>query len=236
MYIITNTCLNGEYTPSKAETLEEAKAWLKRCTAANIRGWKNEYKFLKEMSDDGVIEWAKCSLNDFEFDEDEMHSAIYYDDESYNIMNIYDISNDGGDTKDSNSTLNKYHIGDWVRTKIHYINDKRTEVNATIIGVFKNDAGGIDYKISFCREERECSMCTSSCDSCDEGYVGEEDIISKVDNYIVNYELTEQNPGKYLYYCKAKSGQEAADICRKKCFENSNDTVLSVAVMVKDWK
>lgn len=36
--------------------------------------------------------------------------------------------------------------------------------------------------------------------------------------------------------CFPKSAQEAADICRKKCFENSNDTVLSVAVMVKDWK
>lgn len=229
MYIITNTCLNAEYTPSKVETLGEAKAWLKRCTVANIRGWKNECKFLKDMSDDGVIEWAKYSLNDFEFDKDGMHSAIYYDDESYNIMNIYDISND-------NSTLNKYNIGDCVRTKIHYTNDKRTEVIATIIGVFKNDAGGIDYKISFGREQGEDSMCTS-CDE-DEGYVGEEDIISKVVDYIVEYyRLTGRNPDRiYSYHCKAESAQEAADICRKKCFRNSNDTVLSVAVMVKDWK
>lgn len=233
MYIITNTCLNGEYTPSKAETLEEAKAWLKKCTVDNIRGWKNGYKFLKDMSDDGVIEWAKCSLNDFEFDEDGMHSAVHYDDESYNIMNIHYISNDEGDTKDNNSTLNKYHLGDWVRTKIHFINDKRTEVNAIITGVFLNTPGGIDYKISFGPDkQRDESMCTGC-----EGYVSENDIISKVVNYIVDYRLNRRNPDRiYSYHCRAKSAQEAADICREKCFENSKDEILSVAVMVMDWR
>ena len=231
MYIITNTCLNGEYTPSKAETLEEAKAWLKKCTVDNIRGWKNGYKFLKDLSDDGVIEWAKCCLNDFEFDEDEMHSAIYYDDESYNIMNIYDISNDGGGTKDSNSTLNKYHIGDWVRTKIHFTNDKRTEVNAIIVAVFKNTVGGIDYKINFDPEHGEDSMCTG----CD-GYVSENDIISKVYGYNIKYRLTKENNNiRHHYFCIAKSAREAAKKCRKNCCQDSNVVVQSVAVIVDDW-
>lgn len=215
MYIITNTCLNGEYSLSKAETLEEAKAWLKKCTVDNIR----QYKFLNNMSDDEVIEWAKCNLNDFEFNEDGMHSAINYDDNSYNIMNIYDIPN-------GNSTSNKYHIGDCVRSKIHYTNDKRTEVNATITGIFKNNAGGIDYIISF-PEQGEDSMCTGC-----EGYVNEKDIISKLVNYIVEYRLAGRNSDRiYSYHCRAKSAQEAADICRKKCFENSNDTILLVAVL-----
>ena len=168
------------------------------------------------MSDDEVIEWAKCNLNDFEFNEDGMHSAINYDDNSYNIMNIYDIPN-------GNSTLNKYHINDWVRSKIHCTNDKRTEVNATITGIFKNNAGGIDYTISF-PEQGEDSMCTG----CEE-YVNEKDIIGKLVNYIVEYRLSGRNPDRlYSYHCRAISAQEAADICRKKCFENSNDTILSV--------
>jgi hypothetical protein len=94
MYIITNTCLNGEYTPSKAETLEEAQAWLVECTAGNIRAWKeHRYPELNDMSDKEVIEWAEEKAEDgeidFSFSKD--GSEIYYGDDSYNIMNIYDL-------------------------------------------------------------------------------------------------------------------------------------------------
>ena len=90
MYIITNTCLNGEYTPSKAETLKEARAWLFECTANNIRVWKgDEYPELYNMSDEEVLEWAEENLSDFSYNDDS--SEIYYDDDSYNIMNIYDL-------------------------------------------------------------------------------------------------------------------------------------------------
>ncbi len=94
MYIITNTCLNGEYTPSKAETLEEARAWLFECTADNIRVWKaDRYPELNDMSDKEVLDWAEekaeDGLIDFSFSND--GSEIYYGDDSYNIMNIYNI-------------------------------------------------------------------------------------------------------------------------------------------------
>ena len=95
MFIITNTCYDGEYTPSKANTLKEAREWLQRCTVDNLVAWKadkiEEYwsKEIDEVTDDEVIEWAEDELEDFIFNEDE--SRIYYDDDSYNIMNIYDL-------------------------------------------------------------------------------------------------------------------------------------------------
>ena len=95
MFIITNTCSNGEYTPSKANTLEEAKEWLKRCTVDNLISWQSdkieEYwgKEIDEITDDEIIEWAKEELEDFIFNENE--SRIYYNDNSYNIMKIYDL-------------------------------------------------------------------------------------------------------------------------------------------------
>lgn len=95
MYIITNTCLNGEYTPTKTNTLEEAQAWLLECTANNIRAYKeNEYEELKDMSYEEIIEWAEekaeDGLIDFSFSKD--GSEIYYSDGSYNIMNIYNLN------------------------------------------------------------------------------------------------------------------------------------------------
>ena len=92
MYIITNTTMGGEYTPSKAETLEEARRWLLECTANNIRAWKgDEEKSLSNMTNEEVIEWAEenFSLCDFSFSPDS--SEIWYDDNSYNIMNIYNL-------------------------------------------------------------------------------------------------------------------------------------------------
>ena len=94
MFIITNTCLNGEYTPSKANTLEEARAWLMECTANNIRAWKQyEHPELEDMSDEDVIAWAEDKAEDgsIDFAFSKWGSEIYYDDESYNIMNIYDL-------------------------------------------------------------------------------------------------------------------------------------------------
>ena len=94
MFIITNTTNGGEYTPSKANTLEEARAWLFECTANNIRAWKGcEYPELDNMTDEKVIDWGKEKAKegeiDFSFSKDS--SEIYYDDDSYNIMNIYDL-------------------------------------------------------------------------------------------------------------------------------------------------
>jgi len=94
MHIITNTTMGGEYTPSKANTYKEAQEWLKQCTAGNIRAWKmNECPSLETMTDEEVIAWAEDKsekgLIDFTISKDS--SEIYYDDDSYNIMNIYDL-------------------------------------------------------------------------------------------------------------------------------------------------
>ena len=89
MFIITNTTMGGEYTPSKANTFEEAKAWLFECTANNIPAWQEgEHEELSDMSDVEILEWASENL-DVKFND--WGSEIWYDDDSYNIMNIYDL-------------------------------------------------------------------------------------------------------------------------------------------------
>lgn len=88
MYIITNSTLCGDYTPSTADTLEEARAWMQECTAENIRS-SLEGDLCCGMTDAEIIAWAKDNLEYFEFDE--MHSYIQYNDDSYNLMHIYNV-------------------------------------------------------------------------------------------------------------------------------------------------
>ena len=45
--------------------------------------------------------------------------------------------------------MNKYNVGDRVKTKIHYQNDKRKVVEAIIIGVELENETNIKYKIEF---------------------------------------------------------------------------------------
>lgn len=94
MYIITNTTMGNEYTPSKANTLAEAQVFMTECTANNIRAWKgNEHQELENMSNEEVIAWAtnKAKNGEIDFSFENFGSEIYYNDESYNIMNIYDL-------------------------------------------------------------------------------------------------------------------------------------------------
>lgn len=86
MFIITNSYEGGEYTPSYADTLEEAQKWMKECTAGNLRDANDE---CEEMSDDEVIEWANENSPAFEFDD--RHSYIEYSYGSYQLMNIYSL-------------------------------------------------------------------------------------------------------------------------------------------------
>ena len=69
--------------------------------------------------------------------------------------------------------LNKYNLGDKVRTKIHYENDKRREVDAIIRGMeIVDGTDNIKYKIWFDAEE---SSKKQGCTGC-MGYVEQEDI------------------------------------------------------------
>ena len=90
MFIITNSCLEGEYTPSIANTIDEARDWLKSCTADNIRTSAPEEYNLDKLSDEEVINWANENYKEtFTFNEN--HSFIRYADGTYNFMSIYDI-------------------------------------------------------------------------------------------------------------------------------------------------
>lgn len=74
----------------------------------------------------------------------------------------------------------KYNIGDKIRTKIHYQNDKRTEVEAIICGVeLYDETDEVRYKIWFEPNDfdKKCGA-TGHCI----GYVDQNDIIME-DNF-----------------------------------------------------
>lgn len=70
---------------------------------------------------------------------------------------------------------NKYNIGDKVRVKIHYQNDRRTEVVAVILRAELCDNNKTTYKIEFEPDKYDkkhgCTGCV--------GYISEDDIIRK---------------------------------------------------------
>ena len=68
---------------------------------------------------------------------------------------------------------NKYNIGDKVKTKIHYQNDKRKEVEAIVLGIELENKTNIKYKIEFEPEETDKELGCTGC----EGYINESDII-----------------------------------------------------------
>ena len=69
---------------------------------------------------------------------------------------------------------NKYNVGDKVRAKINYLNDRRKEVEAAILGVeLERGTDKVKYKIHF---EPEYWEKEQGCTGC-EGYINEDDII-----------------------------------------------------------
>lgn len=67
---------------------------------------------------------------------------------------------------------NKYNVGDRVRARIHYRNDSRKEVEATIVSVEMN-SDNVKYKINFEPEEYDREHGCTGC----EGYINQNDII-----------------------------------------------------------
>lgn len=97
MFVITNTTPEGEYSPSTAKTIEEAREWMYECTSENILAYtvghimnEEEYSELKKKSNKEICEWAK-EKSDLDFEMSEMSTKLYYGDDSYNIMEIHDI-------------------------------------------------------------------------------------------------------------------------------------------------
>lgn len=69
---------------------------------------------------------------------------------------------------------NKYNVGDKVRAKINYLNDRRKEVEATILGVeLERGTDKVKYKIHFEPEDWEKEQGCTGC----KGYINEDDII-----------------------------------------------------------
>lgn len=70
--------------------------------------------------------------------------------------------------------VNKYNLCDKVRTKIHYENDNRKEVDAFICGIELVDGTDeIRYKIWFESDEFDKKLGGTGCT----GYISQEDII-----------------------------------------------------------
>ena len=98
MFIITNCTDTGNYTPSKADTYEDAYAWMVECTAENIKkayGYDIEEETGKkpdELSVDDVIDWAEDNLDGYIFSIDDEKSYVEYSDGSFNEMKIFDLT------------------------------------------------------------------------------------------------------------------------------------------------
>ena len=108
MYIITNVTDCGEYTPSKAETFDEAVDFMVGTTINNyINGVGEVSDFAEEVgiSEDFSYEelkekdlvneflnWAESvgGLN-FSINEDDAHSRVTYDDDTFNLMHVYNL-------------------------------------------------------------------------------------------------------------------------------------------------
>lgn len=70
--------------------------------------------------------------------------------------------------------INKYNLSDKVRTKIHYKNDNREEVDAFVRGIELVDGTDeIRYKIWFEPEKFDKKLGCTGCT----GYISQEDII-----------------------------------------------------------
>ena len=102
MFIITNTTATGEYTPSKADTFEEAKDFMLETTIENYAAGNadfsdfadeteteecSSYAELKEKGlVDKFLEWAEEN-GDLTYTD--KSTAVYYSDDSFNKMTIY---------------------------------------------------------------------------------------------------------------------------------------------------
>lgn len=89
-FIVTNTCLGGEYTPSIFSKKDEALKWILECTSQNIRiAYGSNKNKLDSLTNEEVIVWAQTNLSNFKFSE--KSSYIEYSDGTYNLMNLYEI-------------------------------------------------------------------------------------------------------------------------------------------------
>lgn len=98
MFIITNCTDRGNYTPSKADTYEDAYIWMVECTAENIKmAYSHDIeeetgKKPDELSVDDVIDWAEYNLDGYIFSIDNEKSYVEYSDGSFNEMKIFDLT------------------------------------------------------------------------------------------------------------------------------------------------
>ena len=108
MYIITNVTGYGEYTPSKAKTFDEAVNFMVETTIENylagvgdvsefaeMSGLPENFSY-KELEEKGLtiefLNWAeKAGGLNFFINEDSASSRVIYDDDTFNLMHVYDV-------------------------------------------------------------------------------------------------------------------------------------------------
>ena len=104
MYIITNTTPIGEYTPSKAETFEEAQNFMYKTTINNyVSSGYGFPDFAEETNTEECSSYdelkAKNLVKSFldwiveqgDGEYTETSTTIYYDADEFNEMNIYNL-------------------------------------------------------------------------------------------------------------------------------------------------
>ena len=122
----------------------------------------------------------------------------------------------------------KYNIGDKVRTKIHYMNDKRTEVDAVIRGINLDDTDTIKYKIHFDPDDFHKKQGSTGC----EGYVDQNDILELKECEIKEYWISAivQNDGDDQAWLLSLTDSVSSieDAMKKIEFMRKSHRVLSV--------
>ena len=104
MYIITNTTPTGEYTPSKAETFEEAQDFMVETTINNYTSSGYEFSEFAEQTDTeecssyeelkerGLVRrFLDWMVENGDAEYSEKSTSVYYDDDAFNKMTIYNL-------------------------------------------------------------------------------------------------------------------------------------------------
>lgn len=91
MFIVTNATPNGNYTPSVFAKREDAENWMYECTADNLRTLIDNIPNELEEDDKATCEWCMLNVEDVDIEITDNRTQIYYSDDSFNIMEIFEV-------------------------------------------------------------------------------------------------------------------------------------------------
>lgn len=91
MFIVTNATANGNYIPSVFTNREDALNWMYECTADNLRSCSISIPEELEEDDKATCEWCAINIKNMDIEVTDNETRIYYSDDSFNIMEIFEV-------------------------------------------------------------------------------------------------------------------------------------------------